>query len=78
MQYPVPVGTPMISSMWRWDHTQDWPVIDGKTLSAAGGGQVPTSSSYTVDPFASDSKVMHFLQQNFMESTLISLYFKRG
>ncbi|VDN44203.1 unnamed protein product [Gongylonema pulchrum] len=56
VQYPVPVGTPMISSMWRWDHSQDWPVIDGKTLSAAGGGQVPTSSSYTVDPFASDSK----------------------
>ncbi|VDN07232.1 unnamed protein product [Thelazia callipaeda] len=56
VQYPVPIGTPMISAMWRWDHSQDWPVIDGKSLSAAGGGQVPTASSYTIDPFASDSK----------------------
>uniref|UniRef100_A0A915PSY3 Fatty acid synthase n=1 Tax=Setaria digitata TaxID=48799 RepID=A0A915PSY3_9BILA len=56
VQYPVPVGTPMISAMWRWDHSQDWPVIDGKTLSAVGGRQVPTSYCYTIDPFASDSK----------------------
>uniref|UniRef100_A0A914ZHK0 Fatty acid synthase n=1 Tax=Parascaris univalens TaxID=6257 RepID=A0A914ZHK0_PARUN len=56
VQYPVPVGTPMIASMWRWDHSQDWPVIDGKNLSAAGGGQVASSASYSIDPFASDSK----------------------
>nr|AXS78290.1 fatty acid synthase [Anisakis simplex] len=56
VQYPVPIGTPMISPMWRWDHSQDWPVIDGKSLSAAGGGHLATSSSYTIDPFASDSK----------------------
>ncbi|KHN72457.1 Fatty acid synthase [Toxocara canis] len=42
--------------MWRWDHSQDWPVIDGKSLSASGGGHVATTSSYTIDPFASDSK----------------------
>lgn len=64
MQYPVPVGTPMISSIWRWDHSQDWPVIDGKTLSAAGGGQVAATASYTIDPFAADSKVT-FLTHSF-------------
>lgn len=53
---PVPVGTPMISPMWRWDHSQDWPVVDGRLAGQGGGGQVPASASYTIDPFAADSK----------------------
>ncbi|MFH4976009.1 hypothetical protein AB6A40_002718 [Gnathostoma spinigerum] len=56
VQYPVPIGTPMIGPMWKWDHTMDWPVIDGRLMSAAGGGQVASSASYTIDPFAPDSK----------------------
>lgn len=40
--YPVPPGTPMISSMVRWDHSQDWNVptaemFIGGGASAAGG-----------------------------------------
>ncbi|CAD5216831.1 unnamed protein product [Bursaphelenchus okinawaensis] len=58
---PVPLGTPMISPMWKWDHSQDWPVIDGKLLSSGGGGAVPTSASYNIDPFSPDSKETYLL-----------------
>uniref|UniRef100_A0A914S4R3 Fatty acid synthase n=1 Tax=Parascaris equorum TaxID=6256 RepID=A0A914S4R3_PAREQ len=58
VQYPVPVGTPMIASMWRWDHSQDWPVIDGKNLSAAGGAiatfRKPVSSLHLQEAFLLD------------------------
>lgn len=53
---PVPLGTPMIGPMWKWDHTQDWLVIDGKMLSQGGGGAVAATASYTIDPFNKDSK----------------------
>lgn len=46
----------MIGSLWKWDHTQDWPVIDGKALSNGFCGGVAASASYTIDPFAADSK----------------------
>ncbi|KJH41745.1 acyl transferase domain protein [Dictyocaulus viviparus] len=52
----VPKGTPMIGSLWKWDHSQDWPVIDGRYMVASGGGSVCASASYHIDPFANDSK----------------------
>jgi fatty acid synthase len=52
---PVPPGTPMISPMWKWDHSVDWPVVDGRQM-ASGGGSVRSSASYTIDPFSPDSK----------------------
>ena len=57
---PVPPGTPMIAPMWRWDHSQDWPVIDGRQM-ASGGGSVAASASYTIDPFSSESKETYLL-----------------
>uniref|UniRef100_A0AC35TUX3 Carrier domain-containing protein n=1 Tax=Rhabditophanes sp. KR3021 TaxID=114890 RepID=A0AC35TUX3_9BILA len=60
-QYPVPTGTPMLGSMWKWDHSQDWHVIDPKTFSSVGGGQVTATASYTIDPFATDSKEAYLL-----------------
>jgi fatty acid synthase len=53
---PVPVTTPMIAPMWRWDHSQDWPVIDGRLMANGCGGAVAVSASYTIDPFSADSK----------------------
>ncbi|KAH7732285.1 Protein FASN-1 [Aphelenchoides avenae] len=53
---PAPVGTPMIAPMWCWDLSQDWPVVDGRLAGQGGGVQVPASASYTIDPFAADSK----------------------
>uniref|UniRef100_A0A1I8BMW0 Fatty acid synthase n=1 Tax=Meloidogyne hapla TaxID=6305 RepID=A0A1I8BMW0_MELHA len=53
---PVPLDTPMISPWWKWDHSQDWPVIDGRLAGSGGSGAVPASASYTIDPFAADSK----------------------
>uniref|UniRef100_A0A913I721 Fatty acid synthase n=1 Tax=Strongyloides stercoralis TaxID=6248 RepID=A0A913I721_STRER len=61
IQYPVPKGTPMIGPMWKWDHSQDWTVVDGKMMATCGGGQVPASASYNIDPFASDSKDVYLL-----------------
>ncbi|WKY15735.1 hypothetical protein Q1695_000877 [Nippostrongylus brasiliensis] len=52
----VPKGTPMIGPMWKWDHTVDWPVIDGRHMAAAGGGGLCVSATYHIDPFAADSK----------------------
>uniref|UniRef100_A0A0N5CAY3 Fatty acid synthase n=1 Tax=Strongyloides papillosus TaxID=174720 RepID=A0A0N5CAY3_STREA len=59
--YPVPKGTPMIGSIWKWDHSQDWQVVDGKMLATCGGGQVPASASYNIDPFATDSQDVYLL-----------------
>lgn len=51
----------MISSMWRWDHSHDWPVIDGRMAGTGSGSGVPASTSYTIDPFAPDSKDAYLL-----------------
>lgn len=56
VQFPVPIDTPMIGPMWRWDHSQDWPVVDGRMVGKISGGMVSASASYTIDPFAADSK----------------------
>jgi len=50
ISYPVPTGTPTISSLVQWDHTQSWRIPEleeyavGK--SAAGGG---SSCSFEID-----------------------------
>lgn len=55
VEYPVPRGTPMLSYMFGWDHGHEWEVYTGplKLLNCV--------SSFTVDPFASDSKVQAHL-----------------
>ncbi|CAJ0959176.1 unnamed protein product, partial [Mesorhabditis belari] len=58
---PVPKGTPMIGPMWKWDHSQDWPVIDGKLMASGGVGGMAASATYTIDPFAADSKEAYLL-----------------
>uniref|UniRef100_A0A1I7ZWW4 Fatty acid synthase n=1 Tax=Steinernema glaseri TaxID=37863 RepID=A0A1I7ZWW4_9BILA len=57
---PVPSNTPMIGPMWKWDHSVDWPVIDGRQM-AVGGGGVAATSTYNIDPFAADSKDAYLL-----------------
>lgn len=57
----VPKGTPMIGPMWKWDHSVDWPTIDGRHMSAGGAGSIPASASYNIDPFAADSKEAYLL-----------------
>ncbi|KAL3097970.1 hypothetical protein niasHT_027515 [Heterodera trifolii] len=58
---PVPLDTPMLAPWWQWDHSQDWPVIDGRLVGTGGAGAVPASASYTIDPFAADSKETYLL-----------------
>ena len=60
VQLPVPRGTPMIAPMWKWDHSVDWPVVDGRQM-ASGGGAVPSSASYTIDPFSPETKEAYLL-----------------
>uniref|UniRef100_A0A7E4UMS9 Fatty acid synthase n=1 Tax=Panagrellus redivivus TaxID=6233 RepID=A0A7E4UMS9_PANRE len=57
---PAPPTTPMIAPMWKWDHGQDWPVIDGRQM-ASGGGNVRATASYTIDPFSPESKETYLL-----------------
>ncbi|KAK0397543.1 hypothetical protein QR680_002165 [Steinernema hermaphroditum] len=57
---PVPSSTPMLGPMWQWDHSIDWPVIDGRQMSAGGGG-VAATATYNIDPFAADSKDVYLL-----------------
>ncbi|CAI2347157.1 unnamed protein product [Caenorhabditis sp. 36 PRJEB53466] len=57
----VPKGTPMIGPMWKWDHSADWPTIDGRQMTAGGGGSIPASATYNIDPFAADSKEAYLL-----------------
>ena len=60
---PVPLDTPMLGPWWQWDHAQDWPVIDGRLAGSGGSGAVAASASYTIDPFAADSKETFLLGQ---------------
>lgn len=53
---PVPLRTPMIAPWWRWDHQEDWPVIDGRLTGAMTRNSVPSCATYTIDPFSADSK----------------------
>ncbi len=69
--YPVPISTPMIAPFWRWDHTLDWPVIDGKLLASGGGGSIAATASFTVDPFSPDSKVCSRLVNRVLTHTYI-------
>ncbi|CAB3400922.1 unnamed protein product [Caenorhabditis bovis] len=57
----VPKGTPMIGPMWKWDHSVDWPTIDGRNMTTASGGSIPASATYNIDPFGADSKEAYLL-----------------
>jgi fatty acid synthase len=38
VEYPVPVGTPLISPLVQWDHTQTWDVPKAEDFPAGSGG----------------------------------------
>lgn len=44
VEYPVPVGTPLISPLIQWDHSQSWDVPKVEDFPAGSGG----STSATV------------------------------
>lgn len=44
VKYPVPVGTPLISPLVEWDHSQNWDVPKVEDFPSSSGG----SSSATV------------------------------
>lgn len=43
MEYPVPVGTPLISPYIKWDHSQEWDV--SKAEDFPGGSKGSASGS---------------------------------
>jgi len=55
--YPVPPGTPMISPWVKWDHSQDWTVVNVKEHGNRGCGGSATSVTFTYDPHGANSKV---------------------
>ncbi|XP_034083372.1 fatty acid synthase [Gymnodraco acuticeps] len=38
VKYPVPVGTPLISPLLQWDHSQTWDVPKAEDFSSGSGG----------------------------------------
>jgi fatty acid synthase len=54
--YPIPRGTPMISPIMKWDHSQDWYVITMKDMQMSGGGNKASSNTVVVDCLAKDSE----------------------
>ncbi len=50
----------MVSSLVKWDHTDDWEVMTFADVIAFGSGGKVTSSSFTVDPYNPEVKVHYY------------------
>ncbi|NWU85061.1 FAS synthase, partial [Onychorhynchus coronatus] len=48
VEYPVPVGTPLISPYIKWDHSQDWDVPKAEDFPAGSKGSA-SASVYNID-----------------------------
>ncbi|KAJ7984800.1 hypothetical protein DPEC_G00358530 [Dallia pectoralis] len=48
VKYPVPVGTPMISPLVQWDHSQTWDVPTADHFPAGSGGST-SATIYNID-----------------------------
>nr|DBA27527.1 TPA: hypothetical protein GDO54_008007 [Pyxicephalus adspersus] len=48
VEYPVPAGTPLISPLVQWDHSQTWDVPKPEDFPAGSGGSTSTTV-YNVD-----------------------------
>lgn len=66
VEYPVPVGTPLISPLIQWDHSQSWDVPKVEDFPAGSGG----STSATVYNIGNLSLLIHSLIFTFKEFTL--------
>ncbi|XP_068199679.1 fatty acid synthase [Antennarius striatus] len=55
MQYPVPVGTPLISPLVQWDHSQTWDVPKVEDFpSSSGGSNSAIIYNIDINPESSD------------------------
>lgn len=84
VQFPVSVGTPMISSLIQkgWDHTDDWfvPKFDDKSLLQITGQQFHVSLSEEEFRFISGHKIGSMCIKYFiyyMDYKIISFYFRQ-
>uniref|UniRef100_A0A8C2YHL2 Fatty acid synthase n=1 Tax=Coturnix japonica TaxID=93934 RepID=A0A8C2YHL2_COTJA len=48
VEYPVPVGTPLISPCIKWDHSQDWDVPKAEDFPSGSKGSA-SASVYNID-----------------------------
>ncbi|KAL5018316.1 hypothetical protein ScPMuIL_004038 [Solemya velum] len=63
--HPVTKGTPMISPLIKWNHTQQWPVADtGNFLSGGAGTRMESSFEFNI---SADSK-FRFLSDHVINS----------
>lgn len=51
VEYPVPVGTPLISPYIKWDHSQDWDVPKAEDFPSGSKGSA-SASIYNIGVFA--------------------------
>lgn len=52
VEYPVPVGTPLISPYIKWDHSQDWDVPKAEDFPSGSKGSA-SASVYNIGMFVS-------------------------
>ncbi|NXP54355.1 FAS synthase, partial [Heliornis fulica] len=48
VEYPVPLGTPLISPCIKWDHSEDWDVPKAESFSSGSKGAA-SASVYNID-----------------------------
>ncbi|CAN9508637.1 unnamed protein product [Ophioblennius macclurei] len=57
VQYPVPVGTPLLSPLVLWDHAQTWDVPKVEDFFFASGGS-KSAAVYNIDLTSADSYML--------------------
>lgn len=58
IQYPVPVGTPLISSLVEWDHAQSWDVPKAEDFSYSLGASNSATYNIDINPESPDSYLL--------------------
>ncbi|XP_077481477.1 fatty acid synthase [Stigmatopora argus] len=54
VKYPVPVGTPMISPLVQWDHSQTWDVPKTEDFSSGSGSNSTVVYNININPESPD------------------------
>uniref|UniRef100_A0A4X2LHQ6 Fatty acid synthase n=1 Tax=Vombatus ursinus TaxID=29139 RepID=A0A4X2LHQ6_VOMUR len=68
VEYPAPVGTPLISPHIKWDHSQSWDVPSASDFPSGSGGS-SSSTVYNIDPSAESPD--HYLVDHCIDGRVI-------
>ena len=69
VEFPVPVGTPMLSSLLQWDHGMSWDVPTPERFISGGGSGSASSCSFEID--ASEESKDHYLVGHMIDGRVL-------